>query len=198
MSRLTAATGGGALQLPLSGFTAGLAAATEFAAEIEMKDMGAEKPAIDLRALESDEEELSGHRSRLLAELGDIDAAGLVFQVDGTPSASTLGLALVLTARRSSELSAYPSVAELVAAVGEKSPHAARASLALATVVNDTLAEMEAAEQFTDASETASVSVNDSSPEQSMEEARKTHMRWAILELARARYAEDRPEDWGK
>ena len=63
--------------------------------------------------------------------------------------------------------------------------------------MNDTLAAMEAAEQFTDASETARVSVNESSPEQTMEDARATHMRWAILELARARYAEDRPGGLG-
>ena len=102
----------------------------------------------------------------------------------------------MLTARTASELNS-PSIAELVATSGSGSAHAARANLALATVVNVTLEEMEAAEMFTDASEIASVSVN-RTPEQTMQEARAMHMRWAILELARARYADDRPEGWGK
>ena len=79
----------------------------------------------------------------------------------------------------------------------DHSGHASRAQLALSTVVSETLAEMETAEQFTDASVSTSVSVNEAPQEQTMEEARAMHMRWAILEMARARYAEDRPADWG-
>ena len=194
---LLLATEDGGLQLPLAALSAGLTAATESAVEIEMVDLAATGGTVDLRALELDEEALDGHRSRLLAELGDIEAAGVVFQTDGVPTPSTLGIALVLTARKASELD-VPSMADLLATNESGGAHAARANLALATVVNDTLAAMEAAEQFTDASETARVSVNDSAPEQTMEDARAMHMRWAILELARARYAEDRPEDWGK
>ena len=54
----------------------------------------------------------------------------------------------------------------------------------MATAVAETLAEMEAAEM-------------DGAQPESMEEARSMHMRWATLEMARARYAEDRPADWG-
>ena len=182
------------LRLPLAALSAGLTAAVESAAAIEMQALSASRATVNLRDLELDEEELNGHKSRLLAELGDIEAAGVVFQADGSPSPSTLGLSLVLTARKSSELN-YPSITELIAT--SDNAHADRANLALAAVVNDTLEEMEKAELFTDASVSASVSVNESSPEQTMEEARRMHMRWAILELARARYAEDRPDDWG-
>ena len=151
---------------------------------------------LNLRALELDEEELEGRRARLLEELGDLEAAGLVFQHDGMPSPSTQGIALVLTARRAVELD-FATVAELVAASesGSEPSHAVRARLALSTVVESTLAEMEAAQQFTDASVSATVSVNEGPS--SMEEARAMHIRWATLEMARARYAEDRPADWG-
>ena len=89
------------LQLPLGALSAGLTAAIEAAVELEARDFAKATP--DLRALELEEEELEGHKSRLLTELGDIQTTGLVFQSDGTPSASTLGIALVLTARRVSE-----------------------------------------------------------------------------------------------
>lgn len=186
------------LTLPLAALSAGLTAAIESAAAQEMKELAATAEKVDLKALELDEEELEGRRSRLLGELGDIESAGLVFLQDGAPSHSTLGLALVLTARRAAELD-HPSVADLVAASesGVEPALVARARLALATVVSQTLAEMEAAQLFTDASSSASVSVNDAPQAQSMEEARSMHFRWAILELARARFAEDRPADWG-
>jgi hypothetical protein len=145
----------------------------------------------------AEDEELAGHKSRLLSELGDVEAAGLVFEADGAPSPSTLGVALVLTAQHAAELD-FPSIADLVTASESTmhQAHASRAQLALATVVSETLAEMEAAEQFTDASVSAAISVN--APQaQTMEDARSMHMRWAILELARARFAEDRPADWG-
>ena len=179
------------VNLPLRTLSAGLGAAMASAAEQEL----ANPSTIDLRTLE---EELEGHKVRLLGELGDIDSAGLVFQSDGAPSVSTLGIALVLTARRSEELN-FASVAELVSSSesGADPAHVARANLALATAVSDTLAEMEAAELFTDASTEASVSVNGGKQPESVEDARSMHMRWAILELARANYAEDRPADWG-
>lgn len=171
------------LQLPLGALSAGLTAAIEAAVELEARDFAKATP--DLRALELEEEELEGHKSRLLTELGDIQTTGLVFQSDGTPSASTLGIALVLTARRVSELD-VPSVADLISSRqgGNHSAHLARADLALATAVSDTLAEMEAAEMTGAQAET-------------MHDARSIHMRWAILEMARARYAKDRPADWG-
>ena len=171
------------LQLPLSALSAGLTAAIESAAEQDVKDLAASAEAVDLRALELDEEELEGHKARHLGELGDIEAAGLVFQADGAPSPETQGVALVLTARSAAELD-FPSVAELVAACESGSQHATLASIALGTVVSETLAEMEAAE-------------TEGAQAQSREEARSMHTRWAILELARARYAEDRPADWG-
>ena len=87
------------LLLPLSGLSAGLTAAIESAAEQDMQDLAATDKsgeAVDLRALELDEEELEGHKVRLLDELGDIEAAGLVFQAGATP---TTALALTSTLR---------------------------------------------------------------------------------------------------
>ncbi len=84
------------LLLPLSGLSAGLTAAIESAAEQDMQDLAASGEAVDLRALELDEEELEGHKVRLLDELGDIEAAGLVFQAGATP---TTALALTSTLR---------------------------------------------------------------------------------------------------
>ena len=183
------------LTLPLRALSAGLTAAIELGVEQDAKVLAAgDRRLVDLRALELDEEELEGRKSKLLGELGDIEASGLVFQSDGAPTPSTLAVALVLTARHAAELD-FPSIADLVGSDAHPA-HASRAQLALSTVVSETLAEMEAAEQFTDASESASVSVN-APQEQTMEEARAMHMRWAILEMARARYAEDRPADWG-
>ena len=188
------------LKLPISSLRVGLSAAFEFAADQEFKEMAASGEnagrVLNLRALELDEEELEGRRARLLEELGDLEAAGLVFQHDGAPSPSTQGIALLLTARRAVELD-FATVAELVEASesGSETSHAVRARLALSTVVESTLAEMEAAQQFTDASVSATVSVNEGPS--SMEEARAMHIRWATLEMARTRYAEDRPADWG-
>ena len=73
-----------------------------------MKDLAAANGNADLRALELDEEELERRKTRLLNELGDIDAAGLVFNADGSPSPSTFALSLVLTARRAAELDFAP------------------------------------------------------------------------------------------
>ena len=184
------------LKLPLGALPAGLTAAIELGAEQDVKVLAAgERQVVGLRALELDEEELEGRKSRLLGELGDIEAAGLVFGSDGAPTPSTLGVALVLTARHAAELD-FSSIADLVESDAHPA-HGSRAQLALSTVVNETLAEMEAAEQFTDASEsTSGFSVN-APQEQTMEEAKAMHMRWAILDMARARCAEDRPADWG-
>lgn len=183
------------LKLPLASLSSGISAAIDHAVQHEMKDFAA-GATYDVRSLELDEEELQGRRTTLLGELGDIEAAGLVFREDGSPSPSTLGLALVMTARLASELD-FPLIADLVEASnnGTNPAHANRASCALEAVVTSTLAEMEEAQLFTDASTSASISVNEGP--QSMEEARSMHMRWAILELARARFAEDRPENWG-
>ena len=76
------------LLLPLSALSAGLTAAIESAAEEDMQDLAAsaKSGAVDLRALELDEEELEGHKMRLLDELGDIEAAGLIFEAGATPT----------------------------------------------------------------------------------------------------------------
>lgn len=148
-----------------------------------MKELDASGGNVDLRSLEQDEEEMEQHKARLLKELGDIEASGIVFRSDGAPTPSTFGIALVLTARRAAELN-YPLIADLLLANLKDTVHAARADLALATAVSETLAEMEAAEM-------------DGAQQQSMDDARSMHMRWATLEMARARYAEDRPADWG-
>ena len=88
------------LLLPLSGLSAGLTAAIESAAEQDMQDLAAAdksgEAVASLRALELDEEELEGHKVRLLDELGDNEAAGLVFQAGATP---TTALALTSTLR---------------------------------------------------------------------------------------------------
>ena len=58
------------LQLPISALSAGITAAIEVAAEDEMRELSAGK-AVDLRALELDEEELgAGMRARLGARSG--------------------------------------------------------------------------------------------------------------------------------
>ena len=167
------------LQLPISALSAGITAAIEVAAEDEMRELSAGK-AVDLRALELDEEELSGHKQRLLTEIGDLEEAGVVFQSDGTPSPSTLGLALVLTAQSAAELD-FPSMSALEA--GALPTHQERARVALATVASNALAEVEEAMD---------------SGSQTREEARSIHKRWATLELARAHFEGDMPEDWGK
>jgi hypothetical protein len=77
------------LLLPLSAISAGLTAAIESAAEEDMQDLAASArsgDAFDLRALELDEEELEGHKMRLLDELGDIETAGLIFEAGTTPT----------------------------------------------------------------------------------------------------------------
>lgn len=76
------------LLLPLSAISAGLTAAIESAAEEDMQDLAASArsgEASDLRALELDEEELEGHKMRLLDELGDIETAGLIFEAGTHP-----------------------------------------------------------------------------------------------------------------
>ena len=72
----------------LSALSAGLTAAIESAAEEDMQDLAAsaKSGAVDLRALELDEEELEGHKMRLLDELGDIETAGLIFEAGATPT----------------------------------------------------------------------------------------------------------------
>lgn len=80
------------LLLPLGALSAGLTAAIESAAEQDMQDLAASDKAVDLRALELDEEELEGHKVRLLDELGDIEAAGLIFQAGATSTLLTLTL----------------------------------------------------------------------------------------------------------
>lgn len=168
-SRISASAGEADLRLPLSALSVGLAAAAELGT-----------PWVPAAA-----PELESRKALLTEQLGDYEAEGLVFLADGSPKPETLALVLVLTARRADELE-YSHWNELVAA-SESGAHpnlAARASCILSTVVSEALAEMEADEQ------------NGAQPE-SMEDARSLHMRWAILELARARYAEDRPADWG-
>jgi hypothetical protein len=166
------------LQLPISALSDGITAAIEAAATEEMKNLEAGK-AVDLRALELDEEELSGHKQRLLAELGDIDAAGIVFTSNGTPALGTTGLALVLTARSAAELD-FPSMTALES--GALEAHAMRARLALSTVAETALSEVQEAMN---------------SDNVSAEDAKSNHRCWATLELTQAYLAGETAEDWG-
>lgn len=166
------------LQLPVSALSDGLTAAIEAAATEEMKELNGGK-AVDLRALELDEEELSGHKQRLLAELGDIETAGIVFTSNGTPSPATARLALILTARRSAELD-FPSVTALES--GALEAQTTRARVALSTVVETALAEVQEAMN---------------SDGVSAEDAKSNHRHWATLELTQAYLAGETAEDWG-
>ena len=47
---------------------------------------------------------LAARQQALLAELGDVEEAGIVFHTDGTPTDETLAVASALTAQVSSEL----------------------------------------------------------------------------------------------
>ena len=88
---------------------------------------------------------LADRQRALLAQLGDVEAAGLSFEADGSPSDATFGLALLLTATASEELR-HATVKELVenaTGAGQSSSHVARARLALHTVASEALEELQ-------------------------------------------------------
>ena len=126
------------LVLPLGAIAVGLAAV----AAAEEEDAGGEG---DEDGGEAEAAALGAAQQRLLAQLGDVEAAGLSFGADGAPRDETLALALVLTARRAAELTpATP--AELVAAArradGGASAAAQRARCALRTVATEALEQV--------------------------------------------------------
>ena len=139
---------------------------------------------------------MGGHQARLLGELGDVDAAGLVFQADGRPSPATRAFALLLTARRSAELDSMASIEALLAhheGKGEHegegtqfAAHTARAELALTTVAAAALLEMDAAMGGWDDEDTDEGEPGSSSGLSGFEEAARAYCRSrrAILERA--------------
>ena len=137
---------GDRLNLPLGAIAVGLSAAVQAAEKAEAAAAAdGNGRGASVRELEVDEEELGGHQARLLSELGDVDAAGLVFHGDGTPSAATHGLVLCLTARKAAELN-YPSIEALItSSVKDHPEHSSRANLALSTVASAAIEEMDGA-----------------------------------------------------
>lgn len=137
---------GDRLNLPLGAIAVGLSAAVQAAEKAEAAAAAdSNGRGASVRELEVDEEELGGHQARLLSELGDVDAAGLVFHRDGTPSAATHGLVLCLTARKAAELN-YPSIEALIASSVKDHPeHSSRANLALSTVASAAIEEIDGA-----------------------------------------------------
>ena len=126
------------LVLPLGAIAVGLAAV----AAAEEDDAGGEGDE-DGGAAEA--AALGAAQQRLLAQLGDVEAAGLSFGADGAPLDETLALALVLTARRAADL-APAAPAELVAAArgadGGASAAALRARCALHAVAAEALEQV--------------------------------------------------------
>ena len=135
------------LVLPLGAIAVGLAAV----AAVEEDDTGGED---DEQSSEDGGEDggaaeaaaLGAAQQRLLAQLGDVEAAGLSFGADGAPLDETLALVLVLTARRASDL-APASPVELVAAArggadGGASAAARRARCALHAVAAEALEQV--------------------------------------------------------
>ncbi|KAL1522519.1 hypothetical protein AB1Y20_017506 [Prymnesium parvum] len=119
------------LELPFGAIAVGVAA------------VGAQKEA----ASEEEALKLLLAQQRLLAQLGDVEAGGLVFDVQGSPANGTFALALILTARSEAEL-ARGSVSSLVADMkgeGASSCHARRARQALHAVASAALDELSSA-----------------------------------------------------
>ena len=123
-------------ELPFGAIAVGLAAVQAAATAEE------EQP------LSNDLVDALGRRQQaLLSQLGDVEAAGLAFDAEGTPTEPTLALALVLTAQEPAEL-APSTVAELVAeasGAGAQSGLTARARLALRAVAAEALGHLDAA-----------------------------------------------------
>ena len=122
------------VNLPFGAIAIGLGA-------VESTADGASQPSAE------DAVALGTRQQLLLAELGDIETAGLTFEADGSPSESTHALALLLTAQAPTEL-ARPTTAELVTHAtdaGASSPHALRARCALCAVATEASQQVRAA-----------------------------------------------------
>ena len=121
------------LELPLGAIAIGmqaLAAAEDEASAVGAADGGA--GAAEATTSEGDRILLL-RQQQLLAELGDIEHAGLVFAADGAPNEATHALALILAARRSGDLPPNLSASDLVASAraGTAPKEAAAGELAM-------------------------------------------------------------------
>ena len=121
------------LELPLGAIAIGmqaLAAAEDEASAVGAADGGA--GAAEATTSEGDRILLL-RQEQLLAELGDIEHAGLVFAADGAPNEATHALALILAARRSGDLPPNLSASDLVASAraGTAPKEAAAGELAM-------------------------------------------------------------------
>lgn len=116
------------LELPFGAIAIGMQAIA--GAEGEASAVGA---AAEATTSEGDHRILLLRQQQLLAELGDIERAGLVFAADGAPNEATHALALILAARRSRELPLGLSASDLVASAraGTAPKAAAAGELAL-------------------------------------------------------------------
>ena len=133
------------LELPFGAIAVGLAAV---AAAEEAQAVGSEAAT---GGQEAEEEArvvaLAERQQTLLAQLGDVESAPLAFDAAGIPSESTHALALLLTARRATELE-HSTTCELVAHArgpGAQSHHAERARSALHAVASEALAQVQSA-----------------------------------------------------
>lgn len=131
------------LELPFGAILVGLAAVEDAGPGGES---GTGRSAASAEKDESELDKLAARQQALLAELGDVEEAGIVFHGDGTPADETYAVALVLTARASSELQDL-TIAELVRAAktAPAAPAPTRARLALRAVVSETLDQVRAA-----------------------------------------------------
>ena len=134
------------LELPFGAIMVGLAAVED----AETGGDGARGTADPSLALEDGGQgelaRLAARQQALLAEIGDLEETGIVFQADGAPTDETLAAALVLTAQESSELD-DGTTADLVRAAKAKpaAPGPARARLALKAVVSEALEQVKSA-----------------------------------------------------
>jgi hypothetical protein len=122
------------LELPFGAIAVGMqaiAGAEGEASAVGAADGGA--GAAEATTSEGDHRILLLRQQQLLAELGDIERAGLVFAADGAPNEATHALALILAARRSGELPPGLSASDLVASAraGTAPKAAAAGELAL-------------------------------------------------------------------
>jgi len=122
------------LELPFGAIAIGMqaiAGAEGEASAVGAADGGA--GAAEATTSEGDHRILLLRQQQLLAELGDIERAGLVFAADGAPNEATHALALILAARRSGELPPGLSASDLVASAraGTAPKAAAAGELAL-------------------------------------------------------------------
>lgn len=134
---------GDTVELPFGAVAVGLRAIGEEGEEEEEVGEGAGEG----REEEEEEGVLASRQATLLAQLGDVEAAGLVFGHDGLPDERTLALALVLASRAAEDLD-HATPTELVSCCrGERaaSPHARRARRLLLAVAAEALHEVDRA-----------------------------------------------------